>query len=76
MCEHAKGENINNAAFQMEQKLFTILSALVGFELSIIPPGKKWKSSNLAKEGQVRERNLKPQLQVITTLGSRHGEMI
>lgn len=64
--------------FQMEQKLFSILHPPPkSSEVSIISPDKKkGKSSNLAKEGRVREKKLKPQLQVITTFRSQHGEMI
>lgn len=45
--------------FQMEQKLFSILHPPPkSSEVSIISPGKKkGKSSNLAKEGRVREKN-------------------
>lgn len=62
----------------MEQKLFSILHPPPkSSEVSIISPDKKkGKSSNLAKEGRVREKKLKPQLQVITTFRSQHGEMI
>lgn len=57
--KHAKGKNINNDTFQMEQKLFSILAPLIGSEVSIIPPeGKKKKEIIQFSKRETSERKI------------------
>lgn len=63
----------------MEQKLFSILHPPPkSSEVSIISPGKKKKREiiQFSKRRTSERKKLKPQLQVITTFRSQHGEMI
>lgn len=73
-----KEKNTNNNMFQNGTKtVFNFVPPSKPSEVSIMPPEEEKKGNHpIQQKRDEREKNLKPQLQVITTFRSQHGEMI